>query len=376
MKPTPLQIKKAKQAQHEARLQAALIAARATAVQDSKKRKSADELAKFLAVPIHSYESVRDVRSYLVRSYNLERQIVALVDHVFVSYPVPRFLYRAILSKQGLDAVYGTKEGAAWPDESSYKTWFYAVAQGRSFARIAKETFTAREAHFFLKAPGSNTIRENILWARCAAAGLSDEASAFVVYRFAPVLGTQPSERTSDLIRFFVNSWDEMRGFDSTEIADFLLQAMANPSFSLKGRTLGSLRKLAEEWHRHSYSVRVRTFETWLPKFQLWEVREKRRLVRAIELTDNRALAHEGRVQRHCVFTYVRRCGLGLSRIISMRFFDAVGDLVDRITIEVDSKEGRVVQVRGRQNRRMTDEERVLVAKWSEENGCKTADWI
>ena len=111
---------------------------------------------------------IRPEEQYRARSYNLARQVVGLVDHLFVSYPAAPSLYRTMLSPKGLALVYER----ATPPDPRYREWFLAVGRGDSFAKLVRDEMTKREAHLFLQAPAGNDVEENLLWARAAAQGL------------------------------------------------------------------------------------------------------------------------------------------------------------------------------------------------------------
>ena len=208
------------------------------------------------------------------------------------------------------------------------------------------------------KLPTLNTIPQNILWARSAAA-------------FLVRLG----ERLPDLLRFYAEEWGKMRDYDRDEILDYLRDALADRDFSLKGRTFGSLRKLSQEWHRIMFVGKVRDYRWWPSGIELWEHRKGSSLVRAFEITNNRALADEGRRQRHCVFIYASRCLAGRTRIVSMRWHaPSVDELsgweeVSRLTVEISMASREIVQIRGRLNRRASDDEMKLVRMWAGERG-------
>jgi hypothetical protein len=146
----------------------------------------------------------------------------------------------------------------------------------------------------------------------------------------------------------------------------------------MRGRTLTSVRKLCRDWHRYSWGYRYFTYRAWEPAIPLWEKRVNRFVVRATELSDNRALSLEGEKQRHCVVTYVGDCVLRECRIVSMRwFFPGNGSACEatRLTIEVSTRYKTVVQVRGRNNRDADDAEQATIRRWADDVGLKVSEW-
>ena len=80
-----------------------------------------------------------------------------------------------------------------------------------------------------------------------------------------------------------------------------------------------------------------------------------------VELTSGDDLFREGLALRHCVASYAARCAAGHSAIVSARFDDE-----RRLTIEVEPRTRRIVQVRGFENRQATEEEWEVISCWAE----------
>src|ERR1044072_4769426 len=57
------------------------------------KRKANTFLVRYLGVPLCGLNNIRSEADYQARSHNLSRQVLALIDHLLVQYPVPLFLY-------------------------------------------------------------------------------------------------------------------------------------------------------------------------------------------------------------------------------------------------------------------------------------------
>lgn len=328
-----------------------------------KGRGTTDELVRYLAVHLDNARSIRPSGDYQAKAYNPVKQVIGLINHQFVRYEVPLCLYRALLSHEGIQLIFGepiAKNAPPYPLEGRYREWFYAVAQGASFAKLVKSVMTKREAHWFLQAPPMNSISTNVLWAKMVAAGLLPVAADFLIERLGVQQLEALKERLPDLVRFYGEAWPQMAKDDRDEITDFVRLCMRNPEFSFKGRTFGSMRKLSTAWHRSRHSVHVGAYVSWSQRFTPWEHRAKGFTIRAEELTSNRGLYQEGHRQRHCVFSYLHRCMCGDSVIVSLRWYpDAVGSEIprdlNRITIEVSHKEGQIVQIRGACNRRATE---------------------
>lgn len=336
------------------------------------KRKPISELARYVAEPISKISRVNEGEAFLCRHYNLKKQIVALIDHILVRYRPPLFLYRSVLTVERVARIFGKPALKAEREEHAerqYAEWFLTIASGRSLAKSVDTGMTKRECHWFLQAPESNTIPENIRWAKMRAAEVSDVCSERILSRFLPETWEQLGEREADLYRALTGFSDDGKGSDSWDVIDFLVAVIEIPSFSFKGRTAGSLRKLCDEWHRTGFSGRIAKYMSWSRTFQPWHMATSKHDIRVRELTTNRELAAEGRKLQHCVYTYASYCSRGESAILSFRWYrkgaNHPDDEVNRITAEVDKRTREIWQIRGHKNRRPTAEELAVVREWA-----------
>lgn len=379
-KKTALQIKKELEVAKLAAVQAALNKANRQEKAnrtEPKKRKDAFFLGRFLGIPAHSNNVIRSRDAFRARNYDLGKQALAYVDHLFRRFPTPFFLYRAVLSRQGVELVFGPQEADPefWRDcgHRTYARWFIIVAQGGSLAKEMKGQLTKKEVHCFLQAPDENSITRNLFWAKCAAAGVPPKLCQFLTTRMAnPKLLEALGDRLPDVIRFYATEHKAMGETELRWITDFVIRSIANPEFSFKGRTYGSMYKLTREWHRTVHASRPRKALEWEKRFRDWDLTLKIGRVRAIELYTTRLLEEEGDRQRHCVAGYDDICARGLAQIVSMRWFAEVGGVkqeVSRITMEVSPGNRTVVQIRGRYNRKATHQEMQHIRAWAGDLG-------
>ena len=42
---------------------------------------------------VADYRGLRPLETYVPRSHNFEKQVIGLINHLYVRYPVPSFLY-------------------------------------------------------------------------------------------------------------------------------------------------------------------------------------------------------------------------------------------------------------------------------------------
>lgn len=340
-----------------------------------RKRKDIDVLLHYLTLPARKYQ-IRPAETFRTKSYNLGRQVVGLIDHLFGRYPAPQFLYQPALNEQGLNLVFGWGYAEySGRDRALHKEWLVTVVRGESLAKALKGILTKKEVHWFLQAPAENTIKENLFWARCAAAGIPGYTCQFLVqHLWSPENEAMMGDRVDDILRFYAVYDAQLRGHEMRNMTDFIRAVIANRRFSFKGRTYGSMVKLCQEWHRLSYVGVIQQRETWKPLMgSPWQAVVRGFTIRVIELTDNRSLAEEGRKQRHCVFLYTASCISGRTRIMSMRTY--VGSREEyRLTIEVNLSEREIVQVRGFANRKPTDDELKILRRWAGDHGLTIVD--
>ena len=127
----------------------------------------------------------------------------------------------------------------------------------------------------------------------------------------------------------------------------------------MKGRSFPALQMRVHEWHtqlaREAKSASKRWPASGIEAYQ--EAREsgaegKTGTWTIQELLDGKALYEEGRVMRHCVYTYVRDCLSGGTSIWSLRWIREGEEARPRrlLTIEVNNARRAVVQVRGHCN--------------------------
>lgn len=350
-----------------------------------KKRKDIIFLARYLGVPLASQNAIRARSEFTAKSYNLGRQVVALIDHVFVRYPTPMFLYRSVLSRAGVQLVFGNDQIDVdfWRDcgTQPYVRWFLVAAQGGSLAKAMSDHLSRKEAHWFQQAPTQNSIGQNIFWAQCAAVGIPAKVCQFLTERLgASEMRKAMGDRTEDVIRFYANACGSMRESDLREITDFVQAMVRTPDFSFKGRTFGSMLKLCHEWHHTVYSVRIAQDVSWAPSFQTWKHNLKSSVVTAVELTNNRALADEGKRQRHCVYGYTLACSRGMSKIVSLRWVVPSGEgeywsqELNRLTLEINPQRRAIVQIRGHMNRLAETNEMKIVRLWAGDHGLLVED--
>lgn len=303
---------------------------------------------------------LRTPGSWSCRSHNARRQFASLARHLLCEYSPPECMDAAWFNPHNL---LNKRE----------QDWFIWIGRGNNLRKKSDlpVELTRRAVHLLNDAPVSLTVTEALRWAQLRAMGankrLTDEllgsdvghdfendAFWITVARFfidQPMLDAAQVRPIIDYIadqRFAPQArvWDGERWVEP---------GAAQPNFTMRGRTLRSLIRQVNAWHRGlgrgfafdpklSWSgCGLKPFdrqEGESPDARFWHVRE---------LTSARELAGEGHAMRHCVATYTSSCHRGATSIFSMTCRrNGIEQRV--VTIEVHRSTRRVVQVRGKYN--------------------------
>ncbi|MBX3571245.1 MAG: PcfJ domain-containing protein [Mesorhizobium sp.] len=303
---------------------------------------------------------------------------LAAARHLYARYPVPAHLERIWLEPDGIEA-----------DEAMLrKRWYVAAAKGESLYKAgASQWMTRKEVHAFLNASGDLSF-EQAFWLAIARSTKADPAIASRIAR-SKIVRTPRAELGfwREAARFFCANPATVEEID--DLCDFIVAARERDrGFSLKGRTLGSLRRLSAEWHRDMATIaridamqrrfadeKVRREARWSgSRLQDWtwqppgkEAKARREEFVVAQLTSAEDLVAESRAMHHCVWSYAGKCIAGQASIWSLR--QRSGKDVSRLlTIELDRAD-RAVQIRGFANRVATADERKILDRWAQARG-------
>ncbi len=308
------------------------------------------------------------------------RLCLAAARHLFARYPVA----------SPLENIWVSREGFTDSEVKLRKHWYIVAARGGSlYKECANGWMSRKEAHAFLNAPDGLGFDE-AFWFAIAKSYTSDEGVALRIAR----------SKLGRTARSEIGFWREaMRLFCvhpvQTELVDDLCDYLAeclrrDAEYSLKGRTVATLRRQMYEWHRDLAAIqrieaalrrarglrvvpRENTDEagrwpgasiadwSWRPSAK--EAQFKREEYAVCQLRTAEALVAETRAMRHCVSTYAAKCIAGKASIWSLR--RSVQNGFDRLlTIEVDPQH-RAIQVRGACNRLAKPDEKAVLERWA-----------
>jgi len=145
-------------------------------------------------------------------------------------------------------------------------------------------------------------------------------------------------------------------------------------TFSMKGRgALATLRSM-EEWHGNLQRVKASGHTVFAPSgyktgfFDLTRPKATRDIWHVTEILTAKELADEGRLMRHCVYSYQWAIEKGSTSIWVVTNEDDTGHW-RKLTVEVRNDLKRIVQVRGSLNRMPEARELNLLTNWAGQNG-------
>ncbi|MGX5850953.1 PcfJ domain-containing protein [Mesorhizobium sp. PL10] len=309
---------------------------------------------------------------------------LAAARHLFALYPVSAALEAIWLDGSGLDV----------NEIRLRKAWYIAAAGGRSLYKAgANEWLSRKEVHCFLNV-SSEFGFEEAFWFAIVRSYTDDPGLAARLAR-TKIARTPRGELTfwREVARFFCEHPASKEEID--DLCDYVgAMHRHDRAYSLKGRTLASLRRQMEDWHRDLAAIerieamrrRVaararpvagaqtpdRAWEgsglqdwEWEPPAKEAKVRGERFFIRQLKTAED--LVAESRAMHHCVSTYAAKCIAGNASIWVLRR-KALGKAERLLTIELDPQH-RAVQVRGFGNRLATLEEQKILSRWAKAKG-------
>ncbi len=342
-----------------------------------KKKKSLEEIKSLMDLPdyLNGWE-IRDKKDWKAISYNIEKQKISYLTHLYVKYKVPNFLLDILVSYSN----YNFKEQTPLLVE-----WFLTIAQGDSFRKVSKEYFSKKEAHLYLQAPLNNPFH-NFWWAKFKCAGVPDNFINLIIDRML---------KNSTLIRciefdlfykylalFFKKHHKNIDRDTFIQIMDYIRTMRSEGTFSMKGRTLSSIIKLSNAWHRTQFRIAKGRYVSWEGiDIKNWSCKYHNKNWKVTQLKDSSALFKEGQKQRHCIGSYAKSCAAGSTSIFTVDSCAVLnGHSTDfynkNITIEVININRTVTQVKGRLNRHPKPEEMAILKFWAGKNGLIVGKYL
>lgn len=309
--------------------------------------------------------------------------ISSLAHHLTCSYQVPTFMA----------SVWHAGDAAG----DKKRTWVIAHSRGASFRSLDLPlAMTRKMERIFLASQDHLSLEPALRRAELLALGVPlDFVKAILSTRLATDLLNGEFWRT--VWMFIMSRAGEINPTQIGPMVDYIQAvrhdqirietqegiteiAPPQPAFSIKGRTMPSMLRLIEEWHRSlGVAFSAATFSWARSPFKPWLMEEARRdeadmpkRWHMVELTNSAQLREEGATLRHCVGSYAHLCYRGNSSIWSLRMWQ--GEKIRPVlTIEIDPRKRVVIQARGKVNRSASGKPRRLLHEWAIREGLQMA---
>ena len=317
-----------------------------------------------------------------IKSRSEERRFIDLVRFAFARYPVARHLEQAWFTPVEDDYI---DRDVSRPSPFKFhkrrvpdlRRWYIIATQGGSLYKADAHRFlTKQETHHFLTAPDVILSSKQAFWYGLARAATESDDIALKISRSKIAAYSIASTYWKEIARFFARNPLSVPAMD--DLADYLLAArQENREFTLKGRTLASLQRKMEDWHRELRREQTICGGAWagspLPDVDYAAgSKEKPATWRFRQIKTGNALFREGERMHHCVVTYKGACLRGDISIWSLTCEFPIGQVNRGVTMEV-TKDGRIVQCRGFANRLPYGNEVTMVKRWAQEHALTWA---
>lgn len=314
-------------------------------------------------------------------SHTGRRQFSSLARHLTARFPVPLFMDEAWFRSE--------------PGSERYRDWFFYIGAGENIRTLPTPIpMTKLMAHHFLEAPKTYRIESAIRWGQVHALGGDRRLTEALLG--SPIRSNfAENEFWTSVIRFFIANpmldrrhvapiidYLHAQKFETREViigpGDAEVRPPAQPNLSMRGRTAAGLLAQVERWHRElgrergtenlyfkQSGTKGLALKTGRDGENVWEIRE---------LLSGAELAAEGQVMRHCVESYARSCFAGRCSIWAMELRTPLG-VEKRQTIEL-TRDGVIVQSRGKQNRLPTAAEFEVLKEWARGAGVTISPYV
>ena len=314
-------------------------------------------------------------------SHNARRQFSSLARHLLARYPVPAFMDQAWFRRDA--------------GSERYREWFVQLGAGKNIRTLQTPIPLSKQmAHHFVQAPDDTSIEGAIRWGQVHALGGGARLTG-------ALLGTRighdfsNNEFWTSVIRFFVANplldrqhvgpivdYLHAQKFETREVVvgpgQVEVHLPPQPGLTMRGRTANTLLAQVERWHRElgrtSGAERLYFRRSGVKELSLKTGKDGENVWRIRELLSGAELVAEGRVMKHCVASYAHSCAQGRASIWAMELHTELGR-EKRQTIEV-TREGMIVQCRGRQNRLPTQPELDVVREWARLAGLTLSPYV
>ena len=341
----------------------------------------------------HREKWVNDLSTWKPRGKAVRTLLRGLIRHLICKYPMPGYWFSVWF--EGTERMANYRGGAQDEDVGVVDTNlirnFVKLAQGTGMYTLVKEghfpvSLTKKQCHAMMQQRKISTVPHAVRWTQVHSFGGER--------RLAEVLcdsnwGDACGGRDFEEFQATVIQWFCGRGMLDTSqvgpIIDYIENCRReNEEWAIVGRTVVSLMRDMEAWHRNlvverrgaqaaAYASRYKPPPEKFDKSGIEEWFESRKTKdsrgrqihenhRVDEILTYKGLLEEGRDLHHCVSSYGHNIARGATSIWSYS-----KDKVKILTIEVHNPTRTLRQVRGTRNRMPTSAEMLYVQKWARE---------
>jgi len=335
------------------------------------KKQEYDEHEGFFRYKLDGYKRVRPASEWTPKNYNIYKQRISFLRWVLCKYYVPTFLLDCFIEpKIVVTGPNARVQRDKADNQLMFRDWCAAVGHGWSLYKLAKDVLTKKECHYFLNFT-DGTAESNIWRARCKRVNLSNKFTDIIVTTLHRREVSIRNAQWLEFVEFLGRNQGDFEKNSLHEIMDFLNAQFAQLR-TLKGRTVSSLTRMSNEWHRVMGRTKYTgNFEQWegcgIP---LWNFKFKDDPTYwfIVEITDSRDLYTEGNKLRHCVGSYTHLCKEGRASIFSLRKKMYKEDNLMYRCVSIEVHAGAIYQVRRRMNKPPTAEEASVIKRWARDN--------
>ena len=321
---------------------------------------------------------VRTPAGYSARSYNADRQFSELARFLLARWPVPKFF------------------DDAWSDRSTdtHREWFIHLGSGGNLPHRRGPAVSAHENDVALRAFATDdaSIGPALRRGQVRALGGSERlAHAVINSSLRDTQGDEPFWLS--VVQFFVANpmldphqvgpivdWIRNQRFvgEPRRIVNGIAHGggIPQPGFSMKGRTIQSVLRQVERWHRELNYATIEGETVWptcgISGYERIEGTEGwQTIVRIDEIVTSGELQHEGKAMRHCVASYAHMALAALRRFL-LKLDNGKGS-DRRLTIQLDVPSKRIIQARGRFNASPQPLDERYLRNWATATGLTIA---
>ncbi len=326
-------------------------------------------------------EWLKNISTWRRKSYNIDKQIKSISRHLFCKYDVPNFM----------DICWYKSSPKNWVD------WFIHIGQGGNIrtADVPVE-LTKKMAHQFLHAPNEYDPNEALRWAQIYGLG-GDEKLVRGIIESQIGDSFKNNDFWVTIIHFFVRNpmidneqisplidYISYLKYDKNRVLNngtFQFSGPPKPNFEIKGRTVESMIRGMEKWHKEIGKGEKKGRPQKWDGFEIGDFvfktgKDKNlRIFKFNQLLTGKQLRLESSAHGHCVGSYSQSCSNGRTSIWSLSVENFLGQTKPTLTIELNRNKV-INQIRGKGNRRATGYEMSIIQKWIDKENLNIGRWL